>query len=122
MHLGRHDSSVGELIDYIARLDLPLAVVVAGSAVVVAFGINAFLQAASEEISRGLPTVGRWLGRSAVDLAHADEERPWFCPVCRSLNHAGAEMCYRGCTVRVRATGRRDELPEDAGEDSVTGA
>jgi hypothetical protein len=104
---------VGQVIDYVARLDLPLAVVVAGSAIAIAFAINAFLQAASEELSRTLlPGVGRWLGHSAVDLAHTEPDQPWFCPVCRSLNDAGADACYHGCAIRVRVL-ERDEEPED---------
>ena len=103
---------MGQVVDYVVRLDLPLAAVVAGSAIAIAFAINWFLQATSDELARALPGLGRWLGHSAVDLAHAEVDEPWFCPECHSLNDAGSEVCYHGCVVRVRVADLGDEFDD----------
>jgi hypothetical protein len=89
------DDSAVPFAEYLSHIDFVLAGVVAIGAGLIFLVINHFLQISSEDVFTNiLPGAGRWLGRSAVELAHDEAAQAWFCPACRSLNVPGAAACY----------------------------
>lgn len=87
--------------DYLSHIDFGAALLLGVAAVVVALAIHQFMQAGADDVIRNLiPGAARWLGLSALEIAHEEPPEAWFCQTCRSLNLAGAEVCYRGCGPR----------------------
>jgi hypothetical protein len=88
-------------VEYLSHIDFGGAVLLGVVVVVIALFVHHFLQVSAEDLIRNLlPSVARWLGLSALDAAHEDPGEAWFCPTCKSLNLAGAQICYRGCGPR----------------------
>jgi len=46
----------------------------------------------------GLEFIGAWIGSRRRGRGARGLE--WFCATCRSINHASAAGCYRGCGPR----------------------
>jgi hypothetical protein len=88
-------------LEYLSHIDFGGAVLLAVAAVVLALVILQFLQVSVDDLIRNLlPGAGRWLGQSALEIAHEVPSEAWFCDRCKSLNLPGAELCYRGCGPR----------------------
>ena len=102
-----------EFLQYLSHIDFAGAVLLGVIVVVVALGLHQFLQVSVDDVIRNLlPGVARWLGLSALDIAHEEPPQAWFCQTCKSLNLAGATVCYRGCGPRpdlAAAAGGADE-------------
>ena len=102
-------------VEYLARIDFLGAAVVAAALVVLAIAVGYFLEISVEDLGGNLlPGAGRWLGRSALDFAHEHPDEPWFCRTCKSLNLAGATVCYHGCGPRPDEARRTDDGPTSA--------
>jgi hypothetical protein len=88
-------------LEYLSHINFGGAVLLAVVAVMIAVAINQLIQVSADDLIRNLlPGAGRWLGVSALDMAHDDPGEAWFCQTCKSLNLAGAQVCYRGCGPR----------------------
>ena len=102
-------------VEYLGRIDFLGAAVVAAGLVVLALAVGYFLEVSLDDFAGNLlPGAGRWLGRSALDFAHDQPDEPWFCRNCKSLNLAGATICYRGCGPRPDDTHPSHEGPTSA--------
>jgi hypothetical protein len=103
-----------DFLQYLSRIDFAGAVLLGVGVVVLALVVHHFLQASvADVISNVLPGLGRWLGLSALDLAHEDPPEAWFCDTCKSLNLAGATVCYRGCGPRPDLAAAAKSADED---------
>lgn len=88
-------------LDYISGINFGGAILLAIAIVAIALAVNQLLLVSAEDLLRNLlPGAGRWLGWSALDIAHDQPDEAWFCRTCKSLNLAGSQMCYRGCGPR----------------------
>jgi hypothetical protein len=88
-------------LEYLSNIDFTGAVLVGVAVVAVAFVVNLFLQVSVDDLLRNLlPGAGRLIGQSALEVAHDTQSDAWFCRTCKSLNLAGAQVCYRGCGPR----------------------
>jgi hypothetical protein len=103
-------------LEYLSHIDFAGAVLLGVVAVVIAIVVNLFLQVSVDDLFRNLlPGAGRLLGLSALDVAHEEPAEAWFCQDCKSLNLAGAEVCYRGCGPRpAPAAGRSEDRTTSA--------
>jgi hypothetical protein len=97
-------------LEYLSHINFGGAVLLAVALVAVALLIHQFLQVGVDDLVRNLlPGASRWLGVSAVDIAHDESDEAWFCQTCKSLNLAGATVCYRGCGPRPVRTFDEEE-------------
>ena len=93
-------------LEYLSHIDFGGAVLVAVGLVLLALVGHQFLQGSADDLLRNLlPGAGRWIGQSAVEMAHDESDEAWFCHKCKSLNLAGTDFCYRGCGPRPAADG-----------------
>jgi hypothetical protein len=100
-------------VDYFARIDWGLAIIVGLVAGTIGLLINRFLQATADEFVTSVPFVGELLDRVLRARRKGPEALPWVCGTCRSLNPPSASGCYNGC-------GKREEIEiERIGEEPI---
>jgi hypothetical protein len=114
VHSTRHALGVA-FLEYLSHIDFGGAVLLAVALVILAVVVQQFLQVSADDLVRNLlPGAGRWIGQSAVEMAHDDSHEAWFCQTCKSLNLPGAQVCYRGCGPRP--TPVVADMPEERGD------
>jgi hypothetical protein len=99
--------------EYLARIDWLRAIVVGGVVVLIAFGVNRFLQATADEIIGAIPFLNSSAANALLRRRHGLPTESWVCSVCRSVNIPTATVCYRGC-------GPRDEVGPPSTDDGST--
>ena len=92
---------LGDYGDYLTKLNIVQALVLAAIGVVVALAAYRFLQAAIDDILQSLPQLGERFTR-ANRSRHAANGPEWVCRDCRSINAPNATWCYHGCGSRYR--------------------
>jgi hypothetical protein len=86
--------------EYLGRIDLVTAVVVALVAGGLALGINRFLQASADEVFGAVPFINGSVANAILRRRRGVPTERWVCTVCRSLNIPTATVCYHGCGKR----------------------
>jgi hypothetical protein len=113
---------IGDINDYLARMNLGQAAGLAILGVIVALAANRFLQNVADDVMSSASDLGSRLAKGIVRRRPEPFGSPWFCITCHSLNAAAANVCYRGCGRRLRqdagltvdvATGEPIEPPAD---------
>jgi hypothetical protein len=104
--------------EYLGRIDLVTAVVVALVAGALALGINRFLQASADEVFGAVPFINGSVANALLRRRHGVATEPWACSVCRSVNIPTATVCYHGCGRRedVAMVRAQDPIETPAGE------
>ncbi len=99
----------GDYGQYLGRLDLIVAVLLAALGTLIVLGVYRFVQAALDDILAAIPHVGERLAEANRNR-HRQSGPEWVCAECRSINEPNAIWCYRGCGSRYRYDGGRIDL------------